>query len=423
MAIREYDDRDLGEGDLAEGDNQLDVQRRFADKLAQTEQAIRARNSRRITSEPEDDDSYEGNISDEDDFSEPFVINLNDDTPARSYDVDVRPGQGRAQRSIADRGPAPMPEEAVRGTSDYVEAKPIPRTLAKLKPPREIAEQQPSPHPADGPVSYASGEVTKADQAAVQHAMYNQSPPADHSKAPLDGARPELSAEEHVRAAAEKRAAEEPAIGPNEKLQRQVSARWLYLEAGDIDQAMEPIPDLPDNHQSFIQHTMQARYDATHSAGPPDEKRRWTLVASSLRKALDAVTAMSDLEVHNVAFCQEVASFGVVTTFPANDFKPDQEGLLYCELENFVAQQVRGGYETKLEASYGIFDSNGRRIASEKLPADSHVCRNQRRDYFIAYRIYMPQSITPGSYKLQLTIHDVKGDKYGQGDIAFKVVN
>jgi hypothetical protein len=96
---------------------------------------------------------------------------------------------------------------------------------------------------------------------------------------------------------------------------------------------------------------------------------------------------------------------------------------LYCELDNFVSEKSKDGkgFETQLQGSYEVVDASGKRVADQSLPLDSHVCRNKRRDYFIAYRIYIPQKIEPGKYSLKLTVEDVKGRKFGQSQVPFQV--
>ena len=66
-------------------------------------------------------------------------------------------------------------------------------------------------------------------------------------------------------------------------------------------------------------------------------------------------------------------------------------------------------------------------VAERQLPLDREVCRNYRRDYFLAYPIYMPDGIGPGRYRLELTIEDRKaegkyqGRKLGEGLIEFAI--
>jgi hypothetical protein len=187
---------------------------------------------------------------------------------------------------------------------------------------------------------------------------------------------------------------------------------------------MEPVEGLQTHGQDFVRYSLESLYEVANPDGNPVESKRYTLAMISQRKALTNLAAVSNLEVRNAAFCSEVEGFGVVEKFPDHNFKPDQELLLYCELDNFVSSFMeKKGYETQLQGSYEIVDTNGRRVADQLLPMDSHICRNQRRDYFIAYRIYMPQNIEPGRYQLKLIVEDLKGRKFGQSTLDFQIVN
>jgi hypothetical protein len=209
---------------------------------------------------------------------------------------------------------------------------------------------------------------------------------------------------------------------PAEQLHFAANQRLLSLALGDLNQALEPIEGLQSHEQEYFRQQLQALHNAIDPAGNPVLARRWTLALDAQRKASTHLAAVSNLEVRSAAFCTSVESFGVITKFAAPQFRPNQEMLLYCELDNFVAEPVKDGYETQLQGSYEIVDSAGRRIADQLLPVDSDVCRNQRRDYFIAYRIYMPSQIPAGRYQLKLTIEDMKGRKFGQTALDFQIV-
>ena len=121
------------------------------------------------------------------------------------------------------------------------------------------------------------------------------------------------------------------------------------------------------------------------------------------------------------AFCSAVDSYGVYTVFPANEFEPDQEVLLYVEVDSFSSKRTSDGYVTSLQGSYQIFDATGRRVADHTFPIEQETCRNRRRDYFIPYRMYMPDKIYPGDYVLQLTVEDTQAQKFGQSSVQFSV--
>jgi len=164
----------------------------------------------------------------------------------------------------------------------------------------------------------------------------------------------------------------------------------------------------------------------------PDESRRPPLrgakVLHSLRDATAELSAASKLELRNLVFCERVDHFGWYAEFPRKEFQPKQQVILYVEVENFAAEQKGpGSYETELQGSYEILDVGGQIIASRQLQLDKEVCRNHRRDYFLAYRVYMPDNISPGHYRLELTVEDLKargkyqGRKLGEGMIEFTI--
>ena len=143
----------------------------------------------------------------------------------------------------------------------------------------------------------------------------------------------------------------------------------------------------------------------------------------SQREATAHLAAVSNLEVRSVAFCTQVDGYGIYQKFAKNHFVPDQDVLLYCEIDNVAAEKVKSGYETQLQGSYEIRDAQGRLVADQELPMEPEVCMNHRRDYFMVYRIYVPTQIPAGNYELRLTIQDKKGGKYGHSSAAFEVRN
>ncbi len=150
-----------------------------------------------------------------------------------------------------------------------------------------------------------------------------------------------------------------------------------------------------------------------------------------LRKANAELAAVSTLDLRNAAFCKNVFGYADVEKFRPYRFEPDQEVLLYVEIENFAFERIsapseRGvgegeRFETEFRGTYHILDGERRRVAQQELPRAKQVSRNLLRDYFVAYRIYMPRNIAPGRYTLELTLEDVKGEKFGQTFLDFEI--
>ena len=54
-------------------------------------------------------------------------------------------------------------------------------------------------------------------------------------------------------------------------------------------------------------------------------------------------------------------------------------------------------------------------------PVGNDTCRNQRRDYYISYVLYMPETSRPAPTRWNLTIEDKKGGKFGNAVVDFRI--
>jgi hypothetical protein len=218
-------------------------------------------------------------------------------------------------------------------------------------------------------------------------------------------------------------------VSSDEELPRlEQQLRLAYIAAGRLDEAVASVDSLEPSQREAFKNLM-------FGLGvwlSPDEARRPPLrsakVLHSIREATADLAAASKLELRNLVFCERVDYFGWYTEFPRKEFAPKQQVILYVEVENFAAEHKGpAGYETELHGSYEILDSSGQIVASRQLQPDKEICRNYRRDYFLAYRIYMPDNIAPGHYRLELAVEDMKakgkyqGRKLGEGMIEFTI--
>ncbi len=201
----------------------------------------------------------------------------------------------------------------------------------------------------------------------------------------------------------------------------ELALRLIRLANNNVEEALEPIEGMQQSEQEYFRYQLQALFDSTNPEASPVASRRWALVMENQRKANQHLASISNLEIRNAAFCTDVQGYGSVTPFQSKLFKPDQDVLLYCELENVTADEIRNGFETQLQGSYEIVDSRGNRIADQLLPMEKEICSNYRRDYFVVYRIFMPLQIAPGNYEMRVTIEDMKGKKFGQTSLEFQI--
>ena len=209
-----------------------------------------------------------------------------------------------------------------------------------------------------------------------------------------------------------------------QSVREETALRLLYLIDNQRQRAARPMEHLAPAEQSFWQHQLFGLAVYLDDAGTPVDDNRNTLALRELRKATAALAAATGkLDVRSPAFCTHVRSFGCFTEFEKPEFTPDQEVVLYCEVDNFSTKELPDGkHLTSIQGSYQIYASDGRRVADHTFPLQRETCRNPRRDYFLPYRMWMPKSnVFPGSYTLQLTLEDTIGEKFGQTSIDFTI--
>ena len=220
----------------------------------------------------------------------------------------------------------------------------------------------------------------------------------------------------------QERLKQDKTLTPKERTNLEARLRLIQLAANDMDAAMNPNQGWNKDADQWFRSTLFSIHEATALTGPESPNQRFSLVAKHQQEATQHLLSLSDLEINNVTFCTEVQSYGQVVKRPANALTANEEVILYCEFNNFAALKVHDGYETEFEARYEIVDLQNNRIYEEKLPTDRQTSANRRRDYFIAYQMYLPKDIAPGHYRLKLNVKDVKAGKFGQGLVEFQIV-
>jgi hypothetical protein len=197
--------------------------------------------------------------------------------------------------------------------------------------------------------------------------------------------------------------------------------RMLYLTAGRKNDAIKPIPSLNEPEQDFFSKEIYGLATYLDDKRVTDRSRRAAEASRHLSDALVRLGEASTLSVKNLAFCSEVASYGVYTGFAKLEFKPGQQVLLYAEIENFKSEETPKGFHTALKSHYQILDSQGRKVEEHDFELAEERCQNPRRDYFLRYFVNLPARIYDGRYTLQLTVEDTLGKKVGQSTIEFTI--
>ncbi|KAA1260174.1 hypothetical protein LF1_27130 [Rubripirellula obstinata] len=210
----------------------------------------------------------------------------------------------------------------------------------------------------------------------------------------------------------------------SQRSSRLIKLRHLMVLSGDVDSAVKKIEGMSESEQEFLRHQLLGLWTMVDPSGHPVASRRITTALPQLRQATQFAAAATDsLEVRSVSFCSEIESYGQIKPFKSNRFDAGQQVILYCEIENFSAERTGDEYVTEMQGSYDIFDANNQKVVSQLLPADRQVSSNYLRDYYIAYQMHLPKQLPAGKYRLQLTMEDVGGKKYGQSSIDLQISN
>ncbi len=258
-----------------------------------------------------------------------------------------------------------------------------------------------------------------AAQADLQNQQQAVTPPAVASTTTPPDA---LTWKQHLEAAAQALDASHPDAPRTEaEVQAQVFLRLMQLMNGQREQALAPVDGIPPTQKQFWSNQIYALATLLDQNNP-NALQQATEATRYLRMAAADLAHQGALEIRNVRFCTKVSSFGVYDTFDEYTFKPQQQLLLYAEVDNFVSMPHQDGYKTSLRVSYQITDDLKRQVVEQELPVLEEVCENRRRDFFILYRIELPERIYDGKHQLLLSIEDTQGRKFGTAPpVAFAV--
>lgn len=205
-------------------------------------------------------------------------------------------------------------------------------------------------------------------------------------------------------------------------LRKHVYLRMLYLMAQHPERALTAVPGVDPADQEFLQQLFWAVSNYLDSEHIPSERDRASQTLAQLQNAAQRLREKSDLEIHNLAFCEQIQYFGNYQRFPRDEFNPGQETLLYAELQNFKSEPTGDGqYRTVLRSLLEILGPTGEVRWQKDFPATEDLCRTPRRDYFHNYQFAIPNNLPLGPHTLKLTVFDELSGKMASYTLNFLV--
>jgi hypothetical protein len=157
------------------------------------------------------------------------------------------------------------------------------------------------------------------------------------------------------------------------------------------------------------------------NAGPMDAS--WSSVLSILAAATPddgsvdlkatarALQEQAPLQITGLRLCRKVRGYGDYDPVGA-ELRPKQGVVLYCELNGVGAEEKDGLYHSRLDATISLEKpGSDAPVWSQSLERAVDVCRRRRLDYYVAYRLSLPDSVDPGTYTLTVRQHDAVADR------------
>jgi hypothetical protein len=156
------------------------------------------------------------------------------------------------------------------------------------------------------------------------------------------------------------------------------------------------------SHQSLWKTVLTALAATNHREASDDHGE-----ASEIRAAVDAFQDQAPLEILELRLCRKVNGFGSFEPLEPAACKPGQSLIVYCEISGLRYGQSGEFFRSRVLSQVELVPAQGgEAVWKQVLGTAEDLCRRRRRDFFINYRIALPDNLPAGTYDLRLTQTD-----------------
>ncbi|WP_197525826.1 hypothetical protein [Pseudobythopirellula maris] len=267
-------------------------------------------------------------------------------------------------------------------------------------------------HTLDPSDPYPGREAGLSAGRATAKGLYSESAPADGAmwRSSLDATILQLES-----------AAPESPQDTNEAL-LQARLRLLQLVAGRQGEAVAPIDGLSSTEQAYWSKQLFALSTMLDSEAQPDARRRAAAAGLHLNAAQAELGQLGSLRIRNLTLCDEIYGFGAYEPAVRAEFAPGDQMRVYAEIDNYRSVSTEQGMRTAVATSYRLVNAAGLLVDSDEFSRVEDHCLTRRRDFHIQYGVPLPAELTPGTYRLELTLTDLLGDKIATDAVPLQVV-
>jgi hypothetical protein len=151
---------------------------------------------------------------------------------------------------------------------------------------------------------------------------------------------------------------------------------------------------------------------AEESSKPPPAP-----VAAIVRPADDRVP----FAVCDPRLCRKVLGFGAFEPIESGPLRAGQSVLVYCELTGLRYQTREKTHVSRLSSRVELHSKKGERVWEQSLGEAEDECRSRRRDNYLACRLTLPESLTPGEYRLRLIQTDLVARQSASAELPVSI--
>jgi hypothetical protein len=131
---------------------------------------------------------------------------------------------------------------------------------------------------------------------------------------------------------------------------------------------------------------------------------------------------VAELSIGDLRLCRKVLGFGSFEPLTSDRVKAGQQLLVYCELTGIQYEERGDDFVSRISSRVEVKAADGGPVLwSRELGDAQDICRRRRRDYYVNYRVELPRTLAPGSYRLRLLQTDLVAGSAISGDIPFEI--
>jgi hypothetical protein len=143
---------------------------------------------------------------------------------------------------------------------------------------------------------------------------------------------------------------------------------------------------------------------------------------ANVRSAVLVLEDKAPLEIVDLKLCSRVEKFGDFDAFEPPVRKAGQSVAVYCEIDGLRFEQTSAGFRTRLAGKIEIIpEAGGPPVLAKQLDIAEETCRRRRRDYYLAFKLELPRTLTPGDYRIRLTETDLASDRTATREMTFGI--